>query len=124
MIEGCNRRIAGLLLGARRSGALAVGADASVDVLTAGSREGSGEDEGGAPLVVVASDAGVVTSRGPIASAITSGRAIAWKTKSVLGELLGRQEVAVCVVTDHAIARALREARTRSASIAEGGGVP
>ena len=106
--DGCDRRIAGLVGAARRAGMLAVGADASCEALDAG-----------APLVVVAADAGNITSRGPIAEAIAEGRAVSWKTKAALGELLGRAEVSVCVVRDRGISSELAKARAVAGSVTE-----
>ena len=100
--EASDRRIAGLVMAARRANRLAIGAEASCEAL----------DEG-APLVLVASDAGNIVTRGPIAQAIAEGRAIAWKTKAAIGELLGRDEVAVCVIRDRGIASELASARIK-----------
>ena len=52
LAAGCEQRIVGLLSGARRAGALAVGADAAVEALV-----------DGAPLVVLARDAGTVMEK-------------------------------------------------------------
>jgi predicted RNA-binding protein YlxR (DUF448 family)/ribosomal protein L7Ae-like RNA K-turn-binding protein len=108
IVDGCDRRIAGLVGAARRAGVLAVGADASCEAL-----------EAGAPLVIVAADAGNVTTRGPIAQAIAEGRAVSWKTKAVLGELLGRAEVSVCVVRDRGISSELAKARSVAGSVTQ-----
>ncbi len=90
------RRADGLLLAARRAGATAQGADEARSALASG-----------APLVVVAVDAGSVVQRSEIARAIAEGRACAWSTKSELGRMLGREEVAVCAVTDARMAAAI-----------------
>jgi predicted RNA-binding protein YlxR (DUF448 family) len=78
LLAACDRRAAGLMLAARRTNALAVGADASLEALR---RD--------APLAVVAVDAGSIAQTLEVQGAVTEGRAIAWKTKSALGELLG-----------------------------------
>ena len=98
--EGCDRRIAGLLLGARRAQLVAVGADASSDALAKG-----------ASCLVVAGDAGSVVERGPMAFAVAEGRAVAWKDKARLGALFGRDEVAVCAITHESVADQLLRAR-------------
>lgn len=97
---GCEQRIVGLLSGARRAGALSVGADAAVEALV-----------DGAPLVVLARDAGTVMEKDVIQRAIAEGRAIAWLDKAGLGGVLGRGEVAMCAVKDESIANELSHAR-------------
>jgi len=97
--EAFDRRIAGLLSSAKRAGALAVGADAACEALEAGA------------FAVIASDAGTIVSRGAIARAIASGRAIAWKDKASIGALVSRDEVAVCAVSEKRIAVELAKAR-------------
>ncbi|HZU82049.1 MAG TPA: YlxR family protein [Polyangiaceae bacterium] len=49
-----------------------------------------------APLVIVAVDAGPIS--GDLMRAVSSGRAVAWKTKRELGALLGEEAVAFCSV--------------------------
>ncbi len=90
LVAACDRRIQGLLLAARRSGGLTLGTD---DAMTALRR--------GAPLAVVATDAGAsLGGRLEMEDAVRQGRAFAWKTKGELGALFGRDEVAVLAVTD------------------------
>jgi len=101
IIEGCDRRIAGLLGGAWRARLLAVGAEAANAAL-----------DQGAPCAVVACDAGGVVDRGGVARAIAEGRAVAWKDKQTLGALMGgRGEVAVCAVLNDSIATQVASAR-------------
>jgi predicted RNA-binding protein YlxR (DUF448 family) len=107
----CDRRMEGLLASALRKRALAVGADAACEAL-----------ESGAPLAVVAVDAGTVVSRGPIARAIAEGRAVAWCTKAVLGGLLDRDEVAVLALLDRSIAAAFSAARATAGAVSPDGG--
>jgi predicted RNA-binding protein YlxR (DUF448 family) len=95
--EACDRRMVGLLLAARRTGSLAIGADAGRSALT-----------GGAPLAIVAVDAGSVRESIEVELAISEGRAIAWKTKSDLGGLLGEEAVALCAVRHGGIASQLK----------------
>lgn len=97
LLAACERRMVGLLLAARRRGDLAVGADASCQALRAG-----------APLAIVAVDAGSVRTSGEVERAISAGRAIAWKTKTELGPLLGEEAVAICVVSHGGIASELQ----------------
>jgi predicted RNA-binding protein YlxR (DUF448 family) len=100
LAASCERRMVGLLLAARRRGDLAIGAEAGARALRAG-----------APLVVVAADAGSVRKTTEVEGAIASGRAVAWKTKSELGALLGEEAVAICVVSHRGIATELQSMR-------------
>ena len=105
--EGSDRRITGLLAGAWRARMLAVGADAVTAAL-----------DKGAPLAVVATDAGGVVERGAIGRAIAEGRAVAWKDKQTLGALFGgRGEVAVCAVLNDSIATEIASARRMADSV-------
>jgi hypothetical protein len=83
----CDEAITGRVLAGRRAGALALGVDVQ------------------APLVIVAVD-GYPEAAGDalLASVIAGGRAIAWKTKSELGTLLGEGRVASCSIRDAVIA--------------------
>jgi predicted RNA-binding protein YlxR (DUF448 family) len=96
LVAFCERRMVGLLLAARRRRALAIGTEAA----TLAMREG-------AHLALVAVDAGSVCRRAEVEDAIAAGRAIAWKTKSELGDLLGVEAVALCAVRDPRIATEL-----------------
>jgi len=88
------RRAAGLILGARRAGHLAVGADAAEEAL--------GE---GAPMVVLATDAGADTRR-----RFARWPAQAFGTKASLGAVLGTPETAVFAVCHDGVSKALSEA--------------
>jgi predicted RNA-binding protein YlxR (DUF448 family)/ribosomal protein L7Ae-like RNA K-turn-binding protein len=103
IVDGYDRRIAGLLVGGRRAGHLAVGADQAASAM-----------QSDAPLLVVASDAGTVVDKGFVARAVAEGRAVVWKNKVQLGTLLGRDEVSVVAVTNEAIAEQIQRARSRS----------
>ena len=103
LVAAADRRIGGLLLAARRLRALAVGAAAAKDAIGRG-----------APLVVVASDAGSVASTLEVTRMIEAGSAIAWSTKGELGALLGEQSVAICAVVHPGIAEEL--VKTRAAA--------
>jgi uncharacterized protein len=100
------RRAEGLLVSARRARAVAIGGDEARSALAAG-----------CPLVVVASDAKSIIARTEIASAIAEGRACTWLGKTELGKLLGKDEVAVCAVTDARMATALAEAVRTAQSV-------
>jgi predicted RNA-binding protein YlxR (DUF448 family) len=114
LTAACDRRMAGLMLAARRTNALAVGSDASLEAFRRG-----------APLLVVAIDAGSIAHSLEVKGAVVEGRAIAWKTKADLGGLLwghvndtpglpeGRLEeaVAICAVRHAGIADELKMLR-------------
>jgi predicted RNA-binding protein YlxR (DUF448 family) len=93
MADALDRRMEGLVLAARRTNALEIGAAAACAAL--------GKD---APLVIVARDAGSVIEKMTVADAIAEGRAVAWGTKERIGGLLGRSEVAIAAVTNKSIA--------------------
>jgi predicted RNA-binding protein YlxR (DUF448 family) len=101
--RGYDRRITGLVLGARRAGHLAIGQDAALDAKEA-------------PLYVVACDAGSVANRTEVRKAVSEGRAVVWKNKAALGALFGANEagVAIFAVAHAKIAAEIREARSRS----------
>ena len=82
---------------------MAIGADAAVDAV-----------RHGAPLVIVAVDAGTVSEKTEVTDAVASGRGIAWRTKVELGALLGldaEQAVAICAVRHEGIAAELKKVR-------------
>ncbi len=99
-----DRRVEGLLLGARRAGMLAFGEEAREAV------------QGGAPLVLVACDAGASAGRA-VAQAMSDGRAVAWRTKVALGALFARGEVALVAVRHEAVANEIRRARSLADSV-------
>jgi hypothetical protein len=117
LVEACDRRMAGLLLAAHRSRVVATGADAALEAL-----------EHGAPLAIVAVDAGSIADTAEVRSCIASGRAVAWRTRSELGNLLGERSVAICAVRHAGIATELKKMRlaadaggaTKSATTREG----
>ncbi len=100
LVEACERRVAGLLLAAHRLRALEVGADAAVQAMGRG-----------APLVVVAADAGAIARSSAVARCVADGRAIAWSSKDALGALLGEASVAICAVRHPGIAAELKKMR-------------
>jgi predicted RNA-binding protein YlxR (DUF448 family)/ribosomal protein L7Ae-like RNA K-turn-binding protein len=97
LVEGSDRRIEGLLMGARRARHLVVGADATVEALR----------DGKVALVIVATDAAAAAQLGEVRDAVASGKAIAWGVKGRLGALLARDEVAVCGVVHEKVAAAI-----------------
>jgi uncharacterized protein len=112
LVFTCDRSMTGLVLAARRIRALAIGGDAAIEAL--------GE---GAPLVIVAVDAGSIASTRELEHAACAGRAIAWKTKNELGGLLGVEAVALCAVRHAGIAeqlKVLRAAADAGAATREG----
>jgi predicted RNA-binding protein YlxR (DUF448 family) len=97
LVIACERRMVGLLLAAWRTRSVAIGSDAARAALT-----------DGAPLAIVAVDAGSVRNSLEVERAISDGRAIAWKTKNELGALLGGEAVAICAVRHTGIATELQ----------------
>ena len=105
LVAASNQRIRGLLLAARRLGAVAVGADAAFEALARGAyAAGDGQS---APLAIVAVDAASIADTIEVRRAVAAGRAIAWSTKLELGALLGEQAVAICTVRHESIAAEL-----------------
>lgn len=92
----CHRRIASLLLTARRIRAV----------------RPSGTDEAGLePLTIVAVDAGPAASISDVQRAIAVGRAFAWGTRADLGALLGTTATASCAVEHPSLAAELLRIR-------------
>lgn len=100
--EGVERRVAGLLLGARRAGHVAIGNDAACEAIRAGA------------FAVVACDAGGVAQKIEVAQAVSEGRAISFGSKTILGALMGRSvdgrgEVAIVAVTHAPLGREMKK---------------
>lgn len=106
-----DRRIEGLLTGARR-GKLAI---AGADVVREAYRDGT------AALVLVASDAAAAAKLPEIQDAIGQGKAIAWSNKQRLGAIFGRDETAVCAVLHEGVAKAIGSARRMALPFAVAG---
>jgi ribosomal protein L7Ae-like RNA K-turn-binding protein len=100
LVEAAERRIHGLLSGARGSRSIAIGTNATDETIEAGA----------ARLVIVARDARAAAETGPVQRVIAAGDAVAWGDKQRLGAALGRGETGVVAVIDSGIARALRHA--------------
>ena len=96
--SAAERRVTALLGAARRSHKLLAGKTAVEKAL----------GEGRCPLIVVACDARAAIRSAQIQQAISSGRAVAWGNKSVLGGLAGRMEAGVLAVLDDGLANALK----------------
>jgi uncharacterized protein len=97
IVAAADRRIEGLLQGARRAKQIAVGADVVVESLRQEKVE----------LVVVARDAAAAAKLADVEHAIASGKAIAFSEKKRLGALFARDEVAVCAVLHPGVAKAI-----------------
>ena len=100
LVIACDRRMVGLLLAARRTGAVAIGGNAATDAI-----------ERRDAFAIVAVDAGRVASSIEVDRATREGRAIAWKKKCELGALLGEEAVAICAVCHVGIAAELKVLR-------------
>jgi len=96
-----DRRIEGLLAGARRGKLVIAGGDLVSEALR--------EDR--AALVIVAADAAAAAKLPEIQEAVACGKAIAWGDKQRLGAIFGRDETAVCAVLHEGVASAIGSAR-------------
>ena len=99
LADAANRRAAGLVSAAYRSSHLAMGGDAAQEKFALGQ----------ARLVILATDARAAKREVWLETAVTKGLVVAWATKAELGALVGRDELAVMVVTDDGLARSLRQ---------------
>jgi predicted RNA-binding protein YlxR (DUF448 family)/ribosomal protein L7Ae-like RNA K-turn-binding protein len=97
IIVGVDRRIEGLVMGARRARHVVVGADATAEAWR----------EGKVALLIVATDAAAAAQLSSVRDAVAAGKAIAWSVKGRLGALLGRDEVAVCGIVHDKVADAI-----------------
>jgi predicted RNA-binding protein YlxR (DUF448 family)/ribosomal protein L7Ae-like RNA K-turn-binding protein len=110
IVIAADRRIEGLLAGARRGKLAVAGADTVREVCR----------EGNAALVVVACDAAAATKHPEIQEAVAEGKATAWGNKQRLGAIFGRDETAVCAVLHEGVAKAIKSARQQALSFAGG----
>lgn len=108
IVQAAERRVTGFLMAALRSRQAVMGADAVTE------RAALGEVE----LIVVACDAAAAAGLPVIMKAVAEGRAVAWGTKSRLGALAGRAEVAVLGIQSAKLADAVRETVRMSSSVA------
>ena len=90
-------------MAAWRTKKLALGADAALDALRAG-----------APLAILATDAGSIASDRSLEEPKSEGRIVRWGDKAMLGALTGRGELAIVAVTSGSISNEIVLARTRS----------
>lgn len=97
LAQAATRRAVGLVGAAHRARYVALGSDASKEAFAAGK----------ARLVVLATDAKAAKQEAWIEAALAKGILVAWATKDELGSIVGRDELAVLVVTDEGLARNL-----------------
>jgi predicted RNA-binding protein YlxR (DUF448 family)/ribosomal protein L7Ae-like RNA K-turn-binding protein len=101
IVIAADRRIEGLLAGARRGKLVLAGADTVREAYR----------EGNAALIIVACDAAAATKHPEVQEAVAEGKAIAWSNKQRLGAIFGRDETAVCAVLHEGVAKAIGSAR-------------
>ncbi|HJL24314.1 MAG TPA: DUF448 domain-containing protein [Polyangiaceae bacterium LLY-WYZ-15_(1-7)] len=106
--RGLRERLQGLVLGARRGGHLAIGTEAAKTSVR----------EGKTRLLWVAEDAGRRHDLEHQAQRLGSA-CLVWGTRDTLGELFGREAVAVCAVEDEGLAEALRGVTEQLSSLRE-----
>jgi predicted RNA-binding protein YlxR (DUF448 family)/ribosomal protein L7Ae-like RNA K-turn-binding protein len=99
IVLGSERAVVGLLTSAIARRRAAVGADTSKEAM-----------KEGAPLLLVASDAGSIASE--FHAYTDEGRVQVFGDKKVLGKVCGKSEVAVVAITDENIASAIVRATT------------
>jgi predicted RNA-binding protein YlxR (DUF448 family)/ribosomal protein L7Ae-like RNA K-turn-binding protein len=104
IVISANRRIEGLVSGARRARHAVAGADTVQQAL----------HDGTAKLVMVACDAAAAAKLPEIQRAIFQGTAIVWGHKACLGAVFGCDEVAVCAVLHEGVAAAILSAHRAS----------
>lgn len=110
IVAAADRRIEGLIAGAKRARLVVSGTDTVRESLR----------EGAARLIVVARDAAAAVKAPEIERAIAEGAAVAWGNKQSLGALFGRDEVAVCAVLHEGVAAAMASAYRMSRPFADG----
>lgn len=108
--EAAERRVVGLLTSAKRTRQVRVGTDAALSSLA-----------DGATCVVVAVDAKSVVERREITDAVSRGLAVSFGSKSALGALFGRDEVAVLAITHAALADEIKRMCRAAAALAGSG---
>lgn len=98
--RAADARVVGLLASGARARLLALGSTPVKEAL----------DNGGAHLLIVATDARAAASAPWVERVVAQGQALAWGNKDVIGSATGRAEVAVVAVLDEGLAAALRGA--------------
>jgi ribosomal protein L7Ae-like RNA K-turn-binding protein len=99
LADAANRRAKGLVASAYRAGRLALGSDAAEAEFASGK----------ARLVVLATDARAAARKQWLEDAVSAGLAWGWSRKAELGALVGRDEMAVFVITGEGLARSLKQ---------------
>ena len=112
IVAAADRRIEGLLSGAKRAGQLAVGSDVVVEALRSERAE----------LVIVAMDAAAAAKLGGVERAVADGKAIAFSQKKRLGTLMNRDEVAVIAILHRGVASAVAQSHLMSGPFRGGTG--
>jgi hypothetical protein len=107
------RRIASLLLTAKRAKKLEVGSDAVTAVCRADK-----SSAGKGALVFFATDAAQAADLSEVRRAVRESRGFPWATKARLGDVLGRRDVGVVAITDTRIAAAAKESFLVAAALA------
>lgn len=97
--DAANRRARGLITAAYRTRRLALGSDAAEAEFAAGK----------ARLVVLATDARAAARKLWLEDAVSAGMVWGWARKAELGALVGRDEMAVFVITDEGLARSIKQ---------------
>lgn len=101
IVAAADRRIEGLVAGARRGKLTVAGSDTVRESFR----------RGDAALVIVATDALAATKFSEIQEAVAEGKAISWSNKERLGAIFGRDETAVCAVLHEGVAKAIIQVR-------------
>lgn len=95
-----SRRVVGLVRSAAGAKKLVIGSGAVHDAL----------EQGRVALLVVARDARAAVDSREVQAQVAKGLAVAWGTKTELGEATHREETAILGVLDTGLARALKQA--------------
>ncbi|WP_172824764.1 YlxR family protein [Pajaroellobacter abortibovis] len=91
--EARDRRMESLLRAGYRAKRVVVGSDASERAI-----------QKGAPLTILAWDAGKSVMKGAVENEIRQGRVLSWKDKASLGALFDREQISVMTVTKDSFA--------------------
>lgn len=107
IVAALHRRAVGLLASAHRLRRVELGTDVVKAALA----------QGAPGLLIVARDAGSVATSHEVSFAIGAGRAVAFATRSELGALFGRDEVALALLTEAKLASTLASVVRASTSL-------
>jgi predicted RNA-binding protein YlxR (DUF448 family)/ribosomal protein L30E len=97
LAKAAQRRAIGLVSAAHRAQHAAIGGDACKEAFLSGK----------ARLTILAVDARAASREAWISTAAEQGTLVAWATKAELGAIVGREELAIMVVTDVGLAQSL-----------------